>query len=98
MATQTTITPTKRALALAQILVTIWQAWEDGKEDILDDALRVACEGARALDMHQVDGVIASPLNYFVRAYLDDENPEDLTYCEMMGGMSTSIGILYCAS
>ncbi len=92
------MTPTKRALAYAQVLVTIWQIWEDGKEDVLDDCLRVTCEAARQLDMHQVEGVIASPLNYFVRAFLDDDNPEDLTYAEMMDGMSISIGLLYCAS
>lgn len=91
----TTLSPTKRALAYAQILVSTWATWEDGKENILDDVLRVTCEGARSLDMHQVEGVIASPLNYFVRAYLDDENPEDLTYCEMMQSMNISIGLLY---
>jgi hypothetical protein len=84
----------RRALAYAQILVTTWQIWDDQNEDILDDVLRCACEGARTIDMHQVDGRIASPLNYFVGAYLDGHNPEDLTYCEMMDGMQTSIQLM----
>jgi hypothetical protein len=90
--------PTDKAMAYAQILVTTWQVWDDGKEDLLDDCLRVTCEAARALEMSQVEGVIASPLNYFVRVYLDDDNPEDLTYCEMMDSMSVSIGLLHCVS
>jgi DNA (cytosine-5)-methyltransferase 1 len=65
---------------LAVTLTSIWTAWEDGREDELDNALHLVCLAVRDLDLHQVDGVLASPLNYFVRNYLDDDNPEDLTY------------------
>ena len=90
----TTMSHNRKAVACAQLLVTTWANWEDGNEDVLDDVLRMACENARAVDMHQVDGRIASPLNYFVGAYLDENNPEDLTYCEMMESMQASIRML----
>ncbi len=96
--TPSALSPNMRAIACAQILVTTWATWDDGNEDILDDVLRLACENASTINMHEVDGRIASPLNYFVCAYLDEHNPEDLTYCEMMDGMQASIEMIACAS
>ncbi|WP_454618359.1 hypothetical protein [Bradyrhizobium cenepequi] len=88
------MTPTQKAAAVASELVRIWADWSENDEEASDNALRDACKEARAIDMHQVEGVIASPLNYFVRAYLDDENPEDLTYDEMMESMQIGLSLL----
>lgn len=88
------MTPTEKAKSLAAELVRIWAEWAGHDEEESDNAMRDACKEARTLDMHQVEGVIASPLNYFVRAYLDDENPEDLTYDEMMESMKIGLSLL----
>ena len=87
------MTPDQKARALAFTFTAIWANWSDADENASDDALRLTAEAVRALDLTQVDGVIASPLNYFTRAYLDDENPEDLTYDEMMQGLTISLSI-----
>lgn len=90
------ITPTRRALGIAFAIVGSWYRWngEDRYEIIGDDALNVLAEAAAALDFRQVEGVIASPLNYFARAILHDENPEDLTYCEMIDSIAISIRVM----
>jgi len=87
------MTPDKKARALAVTFLSIWNAWADEHEDSRDDALRLTCEAVRAMDLHQVDGTLASPLNYFTCAYLDEFNPEDLTYDEMMQGMAISLAL-----
>ena len=79
------------ATAHAVIFVSIWSSWTDGNADALDNALRLNAEAVRRLDLHQVAGNLASPLNYFVRAYLDEDNPEDLTYAEMMQSLEIAI-------
>lgn len=83
----------KVARAHAATLLAIWAAWSDEMEDSLDDALRLTCEAIRKLDLHQVDGTLASPLNYYVCAYLDETNPEDLTYDEMFGSIRISLSL-----
>jgi hypothetical protein len=84
----------KKACDLAAEIVRIWENWSDGNEEASDNALRDCAKDIRTIDLHQVDGVIASPLNYFTRAYLDDDNPEDLTFCEMMDGMKVALGLM----
>lgn len=87
------MTPNQKARALAFTFTSIWAAWSDNNEVASDDALRLTAEAVRAMDLHQVCGTLASPLNYFTRAYLDDENPEDLTYDEMMQGLTVSLSL-----
>jgi hypothetical protein len=87
------MSPNQKARALAITLISIWASWADGHEDSRDDALRLCAEAVQAIDLAHVCGTIASPLNYFVRAYLLDENPEDLTYDEMMQGMAISLDL-----
>ena len=81
----------QKACDIGAEMVLIWDNWSDANEIESDLALRQCAKDARALDLHQVDGVIASPLNYFVRAELDDENPEDLTFCEMFESIGTNV-------
>lgn len=88
------MSPDKKALALAATIVSLWRTWEDGNEDMQDDALRLAFEAVRTIDLHHVEGVIASPLNYFAMAYLDEHNPEDLTYSEMVESLAISIRLM----
>lgn len=90
----THISQERKALALAASVVALWATWSDSNADVQDDALRLAFEAADALDFTQIDGVIASPLKYFARAYLSEENPEDLTFQEMADSLSVSIKIL----
>jgi hypothetical protein len=90
----THISQERKALALAASVVALWATWSDSNEDVQDDALRLAFEAADVLDFTQIDGVIASPLKYFARAYLNEENPEDLTFQEMADSLSVSIKIL----
>lgn len=87
------MTPDQKARALAVTLISIWAAWNDQHEDAFDDALRLTVEAVRAMDLHQVDGTLSSPLNYFACAYLDGHNPEDLTYDEMMQSLTTSLSL-----
>jgi hypothetical protein len=84
----------KQAVSLAETLVNLWDNYGQVSEAQSDLDMRDCCKELRKLDLREVDGVIASPLNYFVRAYLDDENPEDLTYGEMIESISISLGLL----
>jgi hypothetical protein len=90
------ISPTRRALALAFAIVGAYYRWngEDRYEIVGDDALNVLAETADSLDFGQVEGVIASPLKYFVGAILRDQNPEDLTYVDMVDSLAISIRVL----
>lgn len=81
-----------QAKPIAMALVSVWRSWSDGNEDASDDALRMLCQLVRdSVDLTQVDGTIAAPLGYFVSAYLDGYNPEDLTYDQMMESMEVSL-------
>lgn len=87
------MTVTQKARALAVTLTSIWAGWSDADADDRDNAMRLAVEAVRSIDLHQVDGTISSPLNYFAMAYLDDHNPEDLTYDQMMQGLAISLSL-----
>lgn len=90
------ITPTRHALAIAFSIVGAWERWggDDRYEIVGADALNVLALAADALDFGSIEGVIASPLKYYARAILHDENPEDLTYCEMIESLDVSIKVL----
>lgn len=85
--------PTRKARALAHIIVKLWATWSDQNEDIADDGLRLTLEQVRALDLRQVDGTLSAPLNVFARAYLDQDNPEDLTFGQMIESIEICIGL-----
>lgn len=84
----------QKAVAIAQRIADLWNGYSDENSNETDLAMREAFKEAQAMDLRQVDGVIASPLNYFARAFLNDENPEDLTYCEMVESLEISIGLM----
>ncbi len=84
----------QKALALACNIVSLWNGYSDENSEQTDLAMRDTFKEAVAMDLHQVDGVLASPLNYFARAFLDDENPEDLTFCEMSESLEISIKLM----
>lgn len=84
---------TTKAIDTAREIVRIWADWSDGNEVQSELALRDACKTLRAIDLHQVDGTLSSPLNYFAMAYLDDHNPEDLTICEMVESIEISLAL-----
>lgn len=86
-----TLTPQREALALAAIITSIWDSWNDENAHALDDALRIACEAVRELDRANVEGNLISPLNYFALAYLEESNPEDLTYDEMISSIRVAL-------
>lgn len=90
------INPTRRALAIAFAIVSSWNAWggDDRLEIVGDDALNMLALAADQLDFGHIEGVIASPLKYYARATIHDENPEDLTYCQMIESLDISIKIL----
>ncbi len=83
-----------RAKELGAELVRLWANYSDENSVETDLAMRETTKMIRALDLHQVDGVLASPLNYWTRAELDDENPEDLTFCEMIDSIEISLGLI----
>jgi hypothetical protein len=83
----------KKALGLAQTIVDLWNGYSDENSERTELAMRDAFKEVEAMDLGMVDGVLASPLKYFARAYLNDENPEDLTYCEMTESLEISIGL-----
>jgi hypothetical protein len=85
---------TRKACDIGTEIVRIWSQWSDATEVESELALSACVNEARTLDMHQIDGVISSPLNYFVRSQLDDENPEDLTWCEMIESIEISVKVL----
>lgn len=85
------MTPTQTARALAITLTSLWAAWSDQNEDDRDNAMRLALEAVRKVDLHQVEGTISSPLGYFAQAYLDEHNPEDLTFDEMLQSLAVSL-------
>jgi hypothetical protein len=87
------MTPDKKARALAFTFTAIWAAWADGTEDASDDALRLTAEAVRAMDLSQIDETLAAPLGYFTAAYLDDNNPKDLTYDEMLQAISLALTV-----
>ena len=62
----------QKACDLAAEFIRIWANWETLGDEAGDDALRDTAKEVRALDLNRVDGVIASPLNYFAMAYLDE--------------------------
>lgn len=88
------MTEQEQALIFARNIVNLWNGYSDANSEESDSAMRDTFKAVRALDLHQVDGVLASPLNYFARAFLDDDNPEDLTFAEMTESLEISIGIL----
>lgn len=81
------------ALVLAQNIVDLWNNYSDENSEQTDLAMRDACKEAQAMDLRQVDGLLASPLRYFARAFLEDDNPEDLTICEMVESLKISIQV-----
>lgn len=87
------MTSDQKARACAIMYTSIWASWSDTHQDDRNNALRLVAETVRTVDLHTVDGTMASPLNYFTRAYLDDTNPEDLTYSEMMQSMEISLAL-----
>lgn len=84
----------QKACDLGAELVRLWENWSDANEVESELAMRNRAKEIRALDLHQVDGVIASPLNYFVCAYMEDSNPEDLTISEMVDSLKVSLSIM----
>lgn len=84
----------RKALILARNIVALWNGYSDENSEETESAMRDTFKEVVALDLKNVDGVLASPLNYFARAYLNDENPEDLTYQEMTDSLDISVGIL----
>lgn len=84
----------RRARALAITICAIWDSWSDIHEDARDDALRLAFEAIRVLDLTQpLTGELAGPLRYFTAAYLDEINPEDLTYDQMVQDIAESLAL-----
>lgn len=83
-----------KAKELGAELVRLWNNYSDENSNETDLAMRETTKEIRALDLRQVDGVLASPLNYWTRAELDDENPEDLTFCEMIESIEISLGLM----
>lgn len=88
------MTEEQKALILARNLVTLWNEYSDENAEETESAMRDTFKEVVAMDLTRVDGVLASPLNYYARASLYDENPEDLTICEMTESLEISIGIL----
>ena len=88
------MTEQEQALIYARNIVRLWDEYSDENSEESDSAMRDTFKAVQGLDLHQVDGVLASPLNYFAQAFLTDENPEDLTFSEMAESIEISIGIL----
>lgn len=84
----------RQARGLACTIVALWNGYSDENSHETDIAMRDAFKEVDALDFSHVDGVIASPLRYFARAFLYEENPEDLTFAEMTESIEISLGIL----
>lgn len=81
-----------KAIFIGDALVKLWAGWCDEKADEFDTAMKLLVErAANELDLDAVDGRIAQPLNYFVGAYLREDNPEDLTYCEMLESVELGV-------
>lgn len=76
---------------IGDALVKLWADWTDDKSDEFDDAMKALVLRARGLAYDTIDGRIAQPLNYFVGAYLEGDNPEDLTYCEMLESIDVGV-------
>jgi hypothetical protein len=87
-------TEDQKALLLARNIVMLWEGYSDENSEETESAMRDTFKEAMSLDMHSVEGIIASPLNYFAHAYLYDENPEDLTFCEMTESLAISIKLI----
>jgi hypothetical protein len=87
-------TEDQKALAIARNVVSLWNGYSDDNSEESDLAMRDAFKAVEALDLHRVEGILASPLNYFARAFLNDENPEDLTFGEMSQSLEISIGLI----
>lgn len=88
------MTDEQQAKILARNLVTLWNEYGDENAEETESSMRDTCKHVRSLNLHTVDGVLASPLNYFANSYLDDHNPEDLTIAEMVEGLEISLGLL----
>ncbi len=84
----------QKALILARNIVTLWNGYSDENSEETESAMRDTFKEAIAMDLHKVEGILASPLNYFARAYLTDENPEDLTYQEMTDSLEISVNLI----
>lgn len=84
----------QKACELGTDLVRLWDNYSDENSIQTDLEMREATKEIRALGLDHVDGVLASPLNYWTRAELDDENPEDLTFCEMLESVRISLKIM----
>lgn len=84
----------QKAIAIAQKIADLWNNYSDENSVETDLAMREAAKEAVALDLSMVEGVIASPLKYYAMVELEDHNPEDLTFCEMVESLEISIGIL----
>ena len=84
----------QKAVAIAQRIADLWNGYSDENSTETDLAMREAAKEAMALDLTQVDGVIASPLKYYAAVELEDSNPEDLTWCEMVESLEISIGLM----
>lgn len=82
------------ALNIAKEIASLWANYSDDNSTQTDLSMRDYFKQAEAIDLDCVDGVLASPLKYFARAFLHDENQEDLTFCEMAESLEISIGIL----
>lgn len=88
------MTEQEQAVIFARNIVTLWNEYSDENSEESDNAMRDTFKAVLGLDLHQVDGVLASPLNYFAQAYLTDHNPEDLTFAEMTESLEISLKIL----
>jgi hypothetical protein len=84
----------QKALILARNIVTLWNGYSDENSEETESAMRDTFKEAIAMDLHKVEGILASPLNYFARAYLTDENPEDLTFQEMTDSLEISVNLI----
>lgn len=82
------------AIIVARKIVALWNNYSDENSAESDLAMRDAFKEALALDLTHVEGVIASPLKYFALAFVEDSNPEDLTFAEMTESLEISIGLM----
>jgi len=88
------MTEQAKALILARNIVNLWNGYSDANSEETESAMRDTFKEVVSMDLKSVDGVLASPLNYFARAFLYEENPEDLTFSEMSDSIQVSLDIL----
>ena len=82
----------RKARALAATVVSVWLCWGDEFESARDDALRLAFEACRGVNLAEA-GEVGKHLAYFAAAYLDGTNPADLTYCQMTDAIAAALSI-----